>query len=230
MTGVQTCALPISVQQGALLEMGKDLSFEEAALNEPFACVYNGYVRCETLPGDFVLIVGAGPIGFMHMQMSRLAGAVKIIMADINDKRLELASKLGADNVINTGSQDLVGAVMELTDNHGADLCITACPIPEVQEQALELAADHGRINFFGGLPKGKETIKFDSNLLHYKELVVTGSHGCSTYHCQKALDLQNGNAINLKPIATNFFKLSEIEKAFETAMNGEGLKSIIYT
>lgn len=218
----------IAAQQGCLLHMAYDLSFEQAALNEPFACVYNGYARCPVEPGDVVLIIGAGPIGAMHLLLSRLAGAAKIIVADIVQARLDSARKLGADEVINSSRQDLPKTVMEMTDQSGADIIITACPVPEAQTQAMDSAAEHARINFFGGLPKGKEHIRFNSNLVHYKELTVTGSHGCCTYHCQKSLELQNSKAINLKPLISSIFGLSEIEQAFEAAMNSKGLKTLI--
>ena len=116
----------IALQQGCLLEMPAGLSFKEAAINEPFGCVYNGYTRCPTKPGDVVLIVGAGPIGIMHIQMSRLAGASKVIIADTLASRLELASKLGADEIIDSSKQDLKVAVIKLTDQDGADIIVTA--------------------------------------------------------------------------------------------------------
>ena len=116
---------------------------------------------------------------------------------------------------------------MELTDNRGADI-ITACPTPKIQEQAVHLAADHAWINFFGGLPKGKEHIELNSNLIHYKELTVTGSHGCCTYHCQKALELQASKAVDLRPLIRDVFELSEAERAFSAAMEGKGLKTVV--
>ncbi|MDY6912936.1 MAG: alcohol dehydrogenase catalytic domain-containing protein [Planctomycetota bacterium] len=217
----------IALQQGCLLEMPAGLSFEEAAINEPFACVYNGYTRCPTRPADVVLIVGAGPIGIMHIQMSRLAGAAKIIIADIIASRLKLARRLGADETV-TNRKDLVDSVMELTGRRGADVVITACPSPEVQEMVVDLAADHGRVNFFGGLPKGKERINLNSNLIHYKELTITGSHGCCTYHCRKALELQGSKSVDLKPVVTNVFKLSEAKQAMAAALEGKGLKTVL--
>jgi L-iditol 2-dehydrogenase len=218
----------IALQQGCLLEMYEGLSFEEAAVNEPFGCVYNGYARCPTKPGDVVLIVGAGPIGIMHIKMSCLAGASKVIIADTLASRLELARKLGADETLDTSKQDLKSAVMKLSNRHGADIIITACPSPQVQEQVLDVAADHAWINFFGGLPKGQELIKFNSNLVHYKELTITGSHGCSTYHCQKALELQGSKAVDLKPLITNVFELCQAEQALASALEGKGLKTVI--
>ena len=218
----------IPVQQGCLLPMPEGLSFEQAALNEPFACVYNGYTKCPTNPGDIALIVGAGPIGIMNMMMCRLAGAARIIVADLASARLQQARALGADHTVDSSRDDLVKSVLELTGGHGADVIITACPSPAVQEQVTALAADHARVNLFGGLPKGSPPVRMDSNAIHYKELVITGSHGCCTFHCEKALALQGSGAINLTPLITQVFDLAQTQQAMDAALAGRGLKTLI--
>ena len=217
-----------AVEQGAILEIPQNLSYEEAAISEPMACVYNGFKRCPTEPGDIVLIFGAGPIGIMHIMMSKLAGASKVIVSETSDERLKKAGELGADILINSQTQDIEGIVTEETGGKGVNLVITACPVAEVQRLALRLASLHGKINFFGGLPNGKDEVNLNTNLIHYKELMVTGSHGSDTYHCRMALDLQASGKINLKPLISNKFSLRQAQQAFETALTGRGLKTII--
>ena len=218
-----------AVEQGAILEIPEALSYEEAALNEPMACVYNGFKRCPAEPGDTVLIFGAGPIGIMHIMMTKLAGASKIIVSEISAERLKRAGSLGADVLINPQTQDVAKIVFDETGGKGADLIITACPSAQVQKIAPHLASLHGKINFFGGLPRGEDEISLNTNLIHYKELILTGSHGSDTYHCGMTLDLQASGKINLKPLITNKFPLSQIKQAFESALTGQGLKTIIY-
>ncbi len=218
-----------AVQQGVILEIPQTLSYEEAAISEPMACVYNGFKRCPVEPGDTVLIFGAGPVGIMHIMMTKACGASKIILSEISDERLKKAESFGADVLINPQTQDVEKIVSEETNGKGANLIITACPSAEVQKIALHLASLHGKINFFGGLPKGEANINLNTNLIHYKELTITGSHGSNTYHCRKALDLQASGKINLKPLITNKFPLSQIRHAFELALAGQGLKTIIY-
>ena len=218
-----------AVEQGVVLELPEALSYEEAALNEPMACVYNGFKICPAEPGDTVLIFGAGPVGIMHLMMTRLAGASKIIVAEISKERLKQAKSLGADVLVNSQTENIEKRVYAETEGRGANLIITACPSPEAQKIAPRLASLHGKINFFGGLPKGKDEINLNTNLIHYKELLVTGSHGCNTYHCKMALDLQASGKINLQPLITNKFPLTQIKEAFEAALTGQGLKTIIY-
>ncbi len=217
-----------AVEQGAILEIPESLSYEEAALSEPMACVYNGFERCPGKPGDTVAIFGAGPVGIMHIMMTVLAGASKVIVLEMSVKRLEKAGSLGADILINPKEEDVKRRIFEETKGEGANLIIIACPSPEAQKIAPHLASLRGKINYFGGLPKGKDEISLDTNLIHYKELLITGSHGCNTYHCRMALNLQASGSINLKPLITNRFPLSRIEEAFESALKGEGLKTVI--
>jgi len=218
-----------AVEQGGIQEIPENLSYEEAAISEPMACVYNGFKRCPAEPGDTVLIFGAGPIGIMHVFMARLAGAAKIIMAETSAERLETAAGFGVDITVNLQTQNIEKIVMDETKGKGANLVITACPAPDAQKMALRLASLHGKINFFGGLPKGKDEVQLNTNLIHYKELLVTGSHGSNTYQCQTVLDLQAARKINLKPLVTNKFPLTEVKQAFETALAGKGLKTVIY-
>ena len=178
--------------------------------------------------GDIALIVGSGPIGAMHILLARLAGASKILVADVVASRLDLAAKLGADATINSAEQNLEQAVMELTDGHGADFISTACPIPQVQEQVMQIAADHARINFFGGLPKGKEHISFNSNLVHYKELILTGTTACSTDDCRRAAEIVNTGRIDLSKLIGARFPLKEAVAAFQVMEKGEALKVIL--
>lgn len=218
-----------AVAQGAILQIPESLSYEEAALIEPMACVYNGYKRCPAEPGDIVLIFGAGPIGIMHIMMTKLAGASKIIVTEISDKRLKKTKDFGADVLINSETHDLEKKVLKETGGRGADLIITACSSAEAQKMATSLASLHGKINFFGGLPKDKAEISLDTNLIHYGELLITGSHGSDNYHCNMVLNLMASGKINLKPLITNKFPLSQIKQAFKVALEGQGLKTIIY-
>ena len=78
-----------AIQQGNVVKVPETLTYEEAVLVEPLSCCYNSWRALGTKPGDSVLIVGAGPIGALHVMMNRLAGASKVIVADISTPRLE---------------------------------------------------------------------------------------------------------------------------------------------
>jgi L-iditol 2-dehydrogenase len=143
------------VRQGNVVEIPDTLSFEEAALAEPLACVFNAFEKSKLRPGETVLIIGAGPIGLMHAKMSRTAGAAKIILNDLSRERLDLCRQLDS-TFITIESETLKQDIDRLTEGRGVDVCITACPAPQAQQVALDLAAINGRVIFFGGLPPDK--------------------------------------------------------------------------
>ncbi len=214
--------------QGNMMALTDDTSFEEAALAEPLSCCYNAFKSVGTGPGDNVLIVGAGPMGALHLQINRLAGASRIMIADISEQRLRLFEKFKPDVIIDTKKEDLKEAVMKNTGGKGADVVITACPAPDIQQISVELTAKLGRINLFGGLPKGKEYVPLNTNLIHYNGIIVTGTTGASLAHHEAALGLIMDKKIDTKSVISRKFKVSQIKEAFDYAISGEGLKTII--
>jgi threonine dehydrogenase-like Zn-dependent dehydrogenase len=217
-----------AVQRGNIIKIPATLSYIEAALTEPLSCAYNAYESLRTAPGDTVLIMGAGPIGACHVMISRVAGAGRIIVAGRTDARLDMVRPFGADFTVNSAHTDLTRTVMELTDGIGADVVITACSVPEVQAQALELAARGGRVNFFGGLPKGQEIVPLNTNLIHYKELQVGATTGSSVLDFHQAMRIAAAGKIHLSGLATGLFPLDQLHKAFDYAAGSQGMKAVV--
>jgi len=214
-----------ALQQGNLIPLRPEVDPAEAALIEPFACVLRGQNALNIQPADVVLVMGAGPIGIMHMLLAQLRGARRVLVSELASDRLAQAARLGADRVIDPGQEDLAAAVREQSEGQGADVIIVAAPAHRAQESALELAAIGGRINFFGGLPKDRPTIAFDSNQAHYKELVVTATTACSTLDCWQAAGIVNAGKIDLSPLISLRFALKEAGLALEAAEDRKALK-----
>lgn len=217
-----------AIMQGNIIPIGDDVDPAVAALTEPFACVLRGQNAVHMVPGEIVLIIGAGPIGVMHIKLAKARGAGMVIVSEPIDFRREQAASAGADYLIDPINQDLPTKLAELTDGHGADVIIVAAPVHAAQQAALELAAIGGRINFFGGLPKDKPIIEFNSNLVHYKELQVTGTTGCSTADCHQASQLINRGLVDLSDLISQRFAIANALDAFAAAENRESLKIVI--
>jgi L-iditol 2-dehydrogenase len=217
-----------AILQGNVIPIKEDVDSAVAALLEPFACVLRGQNALHIQPGEIVLIIGAGPIGVMHTKLAKVRGAGMVIVSEPISFRAEQVKAAGADVVLNPMEQDLKAEISKLTADHGADVIIVAAPVHAAQESTLELAALGGRINFFGGLPKDKPNINFNSNLVHYKELTVTGTTACSTADCWQASQIVNHGLIDLSDLISQRFPIEETLKAFEAAENRASLKIVI--
>ncbi len=163
------------IERGNVQLLSDTISYKAAALAEPLACVINGQRRLNITTGNNVLIIGAGPIGIMHMLIARASGASKIIISEPNDYRRNVAKKLGATIVINPTENDLLKTVQECTNGIGADVVILAIGNTRIVNDALSCAKKGGRVSIFAGFPKGAKP-EVDINLVHYNELVVTGA------------------------------------------------------
>jgi len=214
-----------AVRQGNVMTVDPGQDSAVAALIEPLACVVRGQNAVNVRSGDIVLVMGAGPIGILHLLLARARGAAKVIVSEPIENRRSQAASLGADLVVDPTSEDLGEIIKEHSNGRGADVIIVAAPSKIAQESAINIAAVGGRINLFGGLPKDDPTIRFDSNAVHYKELIVTGTTACSTMDCLQAAELVNAEVMDLTPLITSRFKLSEIEDAFKAAADGTNLR-----
>jgi L-iditol 2-dehydrogenase len=217
-----------AVDFGCVNKFPDNITFEQAALAEPLACVINGQELSRLQTGDTVLIIGAGPIGCLHAEMAKISGAGKVIIADISAERIKMAEFTGAI-LIDTGKKDLKAAVEKLTAGRMADRVIVAAGSDKAQETAVEMVAKRGSVNFFGGLPKNKPFIKFNSNLVHYGEFFVVGTHGSTPLHNRIALDMISTGKIKIKNFITHRFGLEQIKKALETAESKTGLKIVVF-
>lgn len=217
-----------SVQQGNLIPLQETVDPAAAALIEPLACVLRGQAALKIQPGEFVLVIGAGPIGLMHSRLARLNGAGRVLVSEPLPERLEPARQFGADRLINPNVEDLTSVVSEESAGQGADVIIVAAPSHAAQEAALQTAAIGGRINFFGGLPKDRPFIQLDSNLVHYKELIITGTTACSTADCWQAAQMVNSGRFDLSDLVSLRFPLSQVIEAFAAAEDRKHRKIVL--
>jgi L-iditol 2-dehydrogenase len=217
-----------AVQQGNVVEIPDDLSFEEAALNEPLSCCYNAQQACRLAPGETMVIIGAGPMGLMNLLLARYSGAGQIIVSEVQEDRARQAAEFGADLVADPGKQDLREAVLKATGGHGADVVIVAVGSTALQEQAVELAARRGRVNFFAGLAAGRDHACVSSNRIHYGQVTVTGTTGSNHRQYRQTLQMLASDRLSLQALVTARRPLQEIEAALADAASGEHLKVVL--
>jgi len=196
-------------------EIPPNITYEEAAVTEPLACVLHGIEKANIKLGDTVAIIGAGPIGLLHLQTAKKVGAEKIIISDLVDDRLQVAQELGANETVNAKREDPVEKIKRFTDGYGADVVIEAIGLPATWEQALKMVRKGGTVLEFGGCPPGTE-VTVGTELLHYGEVTMLGTFHATPAHFKKALNLIASGTVKVKPLITRHMKLDEINEAFE--------------
>lgn len=221
------CVPEAAVRQGCVSVIPDTLSFEEASLAEPLSCVYNGFERWQIKPGNSVLIMGSGPIGIIHVMMAKMAGAGKIFINDNNEQRLDEALKFEPSAIALT-ADNLKEKIFDLTNGHGVDICVTANPSPQAQILAIQLMAVNGRVIYFGGVPAGADMSGLDTNLIHYRQLIVTGTTRQSVLQFRTTLEMLSDGVIDVKKLITHRHKLDNIQAAFQQAIDREGIKHVI--
>ncbi|WP_436528089.1 zinc-dependent dehydrogenase [Actinoplanes sp. HUAS TT8] len=205
------------------------VSFAEASVAEPLACALNAQNLARVGDGDDVVVIGSGPIGCLHVRLARARGAARVFLVELSRQRLEMAANLvKPDAAICAAEVDPIEEVLKLTDGRGADVIITAAASGKAQEQAIQMAARQGRISFFGGLPKDKPTITCDSNLVHYRELMIIGANGSSPAHNKQALELVATGAVPVADLITHRLPLDRAIDAFGIVERGEAIKVTI--
>jgi L-iditol 2-dehydrogenase len=197
--------------------------YKAAAFTEPLACVVRGQRMLKLAPGEVELVIGAGPIGLMHMQVARRHGA-RVIVADLIQERLELAARLGADHVFDNSAGSLKEAVMDWTGGRGADAAVVTVGVSPVVVQAAHYLADGGRLNIFAGIYP-IAPLEIDPNLIHYKELVITGSADSTPEDMHEALRYLESGQVSVEPIISHVLPLENLQAGFDMVMNRQGLK-----
>jgi L-iditol 2-dehydrogenase len=202
------------------------MSFAEASVAEPLSCVINGQELAGVGDGQTVVVVGAGPVGCLHVRLARVRGAARVLLIELNPRRLELAAGLVApDEAIGAGATDTVEAVRALTEGRGADVVIVAAGSGKAQEDALRMAARRGTVSFFGGLPKDRPTIACDANIVHYREVGIVGANGSSPDHNRQALELIASGAVPVADLITHRLPLERTVEGIHTVAGGEAIK-----
>lgn len=218
-----------AVRNGCVNTIPSELSFEEAALAEPLACAINGQQLSQIGLGNTVVVVGAGPLGCIHLQLAKAKGASRTILVELSRERIDFAKKFAfPDIVINPSSENAIQRIKEETKGRGADRIIVSCPSGKAQEESLSMVAPRGIINFFGGLPLDNPFIKFNSNLVHYGEFYVVGTHGSAPYHNELALSLISQGKVRIKELISHRLPLERLEEGLALAESKKGMKVLI--
>ncbi len=217
-----------AIRQGNVVSVPDHTPYTAAALAEPLSCCFNGQEAVGVGRDDVVLIIGAGPIGIMHLLLAKLSGARTVIVSEVSETRLQQAREHGADVLVNPEREDLRAAVLQASQGQGASVVIVAAAVAHAQEEALELASQQGRINFFGGLPKDRPLIQIDSNLIHYKQLVVTGTTGSNVRQYRATMNLIAAGRLQVDGLVSAILPLDRFRVGIERTQSGKEMRILV--
>lgn len=217
-----------AVERGNLIPLDPAIEPATGTLIEPLACVLRGQQKVGLGLGDTVFVAGGGPIGLLHVALAKASGASVIICSEPSEQRRQAATRAGADHVIDPMAGDPTEMVADLTDGTGVDVVITAAPIHAIQTSAIELAASGGRVLFFGGLPKSRPTVEIDTNIIHYRELLVAGTTASTNQNCRDATSLINDGVLSLDWMVSDIVALEDFAGAIDKVQDATALKVVL--
>lgn len=212
------------VEFGVVNVVPDGVSFEAAALAEPLSCCLRAQRTSGVSRGDTVVVIGGGPVGMMHCRLAKANAAGRVILVERESWRLEQVNLDSVDQIVDSAKSDVEAEILALTQGNGADVVIVACSSAQAQEQSVSLAARGGRVNFFGGLPPDRSQISIDSNLIHYREVSIQGSHGSLPEDNREALDMLGRGLLRIDDLITHRFPLDSIREAFLYAESRKGM------
>jgi L-iditol 2-dehydrogenase len=215
-----------ALDRDVLTEIPDHISFEEAVLAEPLACCLNAWNNIRPEHVNNVLILGGGLLGILHAMTAKVHGIKKICIVEPDLSRHLYRSHTGSEYFDET-SLSLLRNKTSLNFPNGFDLIIIACKCIIVNDSLISLLNTGGTLSLFSGFNTGS-VIKADPRIIHYKELTITGSYGCSTVNCKDAMDLISCRKIIAGDLITHRLPFDEIYKGFENTKNHKGLKTVI--
>jgi L-iditol 2-dehydrogenase len=215
----------VAVPEHLLHRLPDGMPLEHAALIEPVSVAFHAVDRLRISPGDRAVVVGSGMIGLLVIQALRLAGCREVIAVDIDAGRLELARELGSTHTINSNDESAVAAVLELTDDRGADIAIEVVGTAPAIQTAIGCVRRGGQIVLVGN---AAPEVPLPLQTVVTRELTLLGSCA-SAGEYPRAIELVASGAIRVAPLISAIAPLAEGPKWFERLYAREpGLMKVI--
>lgn len=206
----------VSVDARMALPIPENISMDDAAMIEPACVGYHGAKRGEIKPGDVALVVGAGPIGIFTMQSCKVLGADKVIIADLDEWRLDLARSLGADGTINVGKETFAEGLTRLLGSAKNVDVFYDCvgEKGKVFDEILKIARRGTRVVLIGVLQNEYIVPHLPDFIQH--ELRLSGTTMYVPQDFREMIELMSTGKISTKGMITHYSPLSEIKEVFK--------------
>jgi threonine dehydrogenase-like Zn-dependent dehydrogenase len=193
---------------------------------EPVACCVHGIERAGVRPGDTVVVIGAGMIGLILLQLAQLQGAGRVIVSELNAKKRDAAHRLGAEQVVDPGDDDLEAVIEDATQGSGADVVIECVGSQGTAQQAVDLAGEGGRVLIFGVAPQEARVV-VSPYQVYRNEITITGSF-TNPFSQQRALALLASGRLNVDDLISHRLPLESVTRGIELVESREAMKVLI--
>lgn len=241
--------LPPHIVRQNVFHKPKNISFEEASFLEPLSCVVHGMSSLTVKKDNYALVIGAGPIGLLHLILLKKRG-LKVAVLDKHNDKLQIAKKLGADFVFKTeyrikssfhrkgnhalistlfvkGGQGGILGINKFTDFIGFDYVFECTGMPDVWESSINYARRGGTVVLFGGCKSGT-TVTYNTGRIHYGEITLKGVFHFTPSDVKKAYKLLSEGTLGVSHLISGHYPLNKIQMAFNKLAKGEGIKYAI--
>jgi len=217
----------VNVDRGTF-HLPDDVTFDEGSFVEPLACVIRGQRLTGIKPGDSVAVLGSGVSGILQIQLAKATGAGRIIATDINQQRLQLAMKFGADAALKADAPNIVQKIIDANAGHPIDRVLVCAAAKSALEQALQVVDLGGSVLFFAPLLP-EETLDYPAHDLWKKGISIVHSYAGPPADMRAALDLIAAKRIDVANMVTHRLPLEETQKGFDLMQKAtDALKIVI--
>ncbi|KAK3798932.1 hypothetical protein RRG08_035560 [Elysia crispata] len=205
-----------------------NMSMEEGAMMEPLSVGVNGVKRARMVEGDVVVVMGAGPVGLFAMQAAKALGASRVMMVDINPKRLELALKMGVSQVfkptVHLSNPKAASEELKAALGDEADLCIECSGAPGVVDLAIHSCRPGGKVMMLGF---GEMAMKVHVGMAAVREIDILGSFA-NLHNYPECIRLVSEGKINVRSAITHRLPLENVMDGINLVRSGESVKVVI--
>lgn len=216
----------VAIPEYNLWRVPEGIDPEWAAIYDPFGNAVHTVMAGETV-GKSMLVLGGGPIGLMAIAVAKAAGASQVLLSEISPYRRDLGVKMGADRVINPAAEDFETAVREATRGQGVDVVLEMSGHPAAIAQGFRVIKKGGRYTLLG-IPSKPVTLDFAKDLI-FPGIILQGINGRRMFNNWYQMDaFLVSKRVDLAPVITHRFPMSEFKTAFETGLSGLSGKIIL--
>jgi L-iditol 2-dehydrogenase len=215
-----------NVEHGGILVLPDSMTFEEGSFIEPLACCIRALDRFGVQEGCVALIAGAGPMGLLVLQLLPHYGAERVLVSEVSDYRIEKATEMGAEAVLNPREEDVPRRVRDLTDGRGVDLAVVASGNPKALRQAVQSVRAGGRVGLVG-IPEEGASLEGVSELVT-REVSLISSNAATDRETMRALEMISDGVVDVGSLVTHRISLEDFPRALEVAQRAEALKVVI--